>query len=58
MDIELREEAEREGDGAWEEEKWRLLAFCTTTVSLGDAGKARDLVFTMYLSTLLRPECF
>lgn len=54
MNVELREEAERR-----EAEKGRLLAFCTTTVSLGDAGKARDLrFFSMYLSVLLRPECF
>lgn len=54
----LREEVEGEGNGAQEEEEGRLLTFGIVTVSLGEAGTDRDLVFSMCLSTLLCLECF
>lgn len=48
----------------WREKGWktvreegRLLALGTMTVTLGEAGTDNDLVLSMYLSALLRPEC-
>lgn len=56
--IELTEEVKREGDGAREGEEGSHNAFSRAIVSFGDAGMDKDLVLSMYISALLRPECF
>lgn len=49
-------------DGGWsgirEEKEERLLAFCTSTVTLGVAETDRDMVLSMYISCLLRLKIF
>lgn len=47
---------EGEGDGARRREEGRLLTLVVSTVSLGDAATDRELVLSITLSALLRPE--
>lgn len=49
---------EGEGGGACEGEERRLLTFGRAMVSQVDAGIDRDLVVSMYISSLLCPEWF